>query len=61
MKFLKCCGHICVVLNMVVLKPIFGNSTTHIPSTHVGHEVSEVLWAFLCSVEYGGSKTKIWH
>ena len=33
-KFLKCCGHICVVLDMVVLRSIFGNSTTHIPSQH---------------------------
>ena len=32
MKFLKCCGRICVVLDMLVLIPIFGTSTTHIPS-----------------------------
>ena len=32
MRFLKCCGHICVVLDMVVLTPIFGTSTTHIVS-----------------------------
>ena len=32
MKFLKCCGHICVVFNILVLRPIFGISTTHIPS-----------------------------
>ena len=57
MKFLKCCGHICVVLNMLVLIQIFGTSTTHIPT----HEVSEVLRAYLCSVGYGGSKTNIWH
>ena len=35
MKFLKCCGQICVVLDMVVLRPIFGTSTTHIPSGHM--------------------------
>ena len=35
MKFLKCCGRICVVLNMLVLLPIFGTSTTHIPSGHM--------------------------
>ena len=34
MKFLKCCGHICVALDMVVLRPMFGTSTTHIPSGH---------------------------
>ena len=25
------------------------------------HEVYEVLWAYLCGVEYGGSKTNILH
>ena len=34
MTFLKCCGRICVVLDMLVLIPIFGNSTAHIPSGH---------------------------
>ena len=34
MKFLKCCGRICVVLDMLVLIPIFGTSTTHIPRGH---------------------------
>ena len=34
MKFLKCLGRICVVLDMLVLIPIFGTSTTHIPSGH---------------------------
>ena len=37
MKFLKCCGRICVMLDKLVLIPIFGTSTTHIPS---GHTVS---------------------
>ena len=57
MKFLKCCGRICVLVNMLVLIQIFGTSTTHIPT----HEVSEVLRAYLCSVGYGGYKTNIWH
>ena len=57
MKFLKCCGRICVVLDMLVLIPIFGTSTTHIHT----HEVSEVLWAYLCSVGYAGANTNIWH
>ena len=35
MKFLKCCGRICVVLDMLVLIPIYGTSTTHIPSKHM--------------------------
>ena len=30
MKFLKCCGRIYVVLDMLVLIPIFGNSTGRI-------------------------------
>ena len=34
MKFLNCCRRICVVFDMVVLRPIFGTSTTHIPSGH---------------------------
>ena len=59
MKFLKCCGRICVVLDMLVLIPIFGTSTTHIPVDT--HEVSEVLWAYLCSVGYAGANTNIWH
>ena len=57
MKFLKYCGHIFVLLDMVVLRPIFGTSTTHIPT----HEVSEVSRAYLCSVKYDGSKTNNWH
>ena len=43
MKFLMCCGRICVVLDMVMLRPMFGVET---------HEVSEVLWAYLFSVKY---------
>ena len=57
MKFLKYCGHMCVLLDMVVIRLIFGTSTTHIPT----HEVSEVLRAYLCSVKYVGVKTNIWH
>ena len=34
MTFLKCCGRICVVLDMLVLIPIFGTSTTYISSGH---------------------------
>ena len=58
-KFLNCCGCTCVVLDMVVLRPKFRTSTMHIPSAH--DEVSEVLWAYLCIVGYGGSKTNIWN
>ena len=79
---------------MLVLRPIFGISTTHIPSgstlnfcSAVGifvycwiwwfldqylalgprtfpvdtHEVSEVLWAYLCSVGYAGANANIWN
>ena len=55
MKFLKCCGRICVALDMLVLKPIFGANTTRIPS----HEVSKVLRAYLCSFKHVGVKTII--
>ena len=57
MKFMKYCGHICVLLDVVVLRLIFGTSTTHIPT----HEVSEVLWAYLYSVKYAGVKSNIWY
>ena len=58
MKFLKCCWRICVALDMLVLLPIFGTSTMYIPSGHT-NEVFELLWAYLCGVGYGGSKTNI--
>ena len=32
MKFLNGCGRICVALDILVLIPIFGTSTTHIPT-----------------------------
>ena len=59
MKFLNSCGRICVVLDMVVLRPIFGLA----PRTFSvdTHEVSEVLWAYLCSVGYACVNTNIWH
>ena len=57
MKFLNYCGRICVVLDMFVLVPIFGTSTTQFSVDT--HEVSEVLRAHLFSVLYGGSKTNI--
>ena len=59
MKFGKCCGRICIVLDMLVLIPIFGTSTTYIFSVDT-HEVSEVLWVYLCSVAYAGANTNIW-
>ena len=59
MKFLKCCGRVCVALHMMVLIPIFSTSTTHIPVDT--HDLSEVLWAYLCSVGYAGANTNIWH
>ena len=40
-----------------MLIPIFGTSTTHIPT----NEVSEVLWAYLCNVGYAGANTNIRH
>ena len=57
MRFLKYCGRICLLLDMVVIRLIFGTSTTHIPT----HEVSEVLPEYLCSVKYAGVQTNIWH
>ena len=59
MKFLNYCGRICVVLDMLVQIQIFGTSTTHIPRDT--HDLSEVLWAYLCSVGYAGSNTNIGH
>ena len=40
---------------MVVLRQIFGTSTTHIPT----HEVYEVLREYLCSGKYAGVKSQI--
>ena len=57
MKILKCCGRICVVLDMLVLIPIFGTSTTHIRT----HEVFEDVHAYLCSFKCASVKTNIWH
>ena len=57
MKLLKYCGRICVVLDMLVLIPIFGTSTTHIRT----HEVFEVVHAYLCSFKCASVKTNIWH
>ena len=59
MKFLKCCGRICVVLDMLVLKPIYALAPRTFPVDT--HEVCEVLWAYLCSVGYAGANTDIWH
>ena len=59
MKFLKCCGRICVVLDMLVLIKIFGTSTTHNPVDT--HEVSLLLWAYLCNVGNAGDNINIWH
>ena len=59
MKFLICCGRICVVLDMLVLIPIFGTSTTQI--SRDTHEVSYMLWAYLFSVGNAGANTNIWH
>ena len=44
---------------MVVLRPIFGASTTPRTFPVDTHEVSEVLWAHLFSVKYAGVKTNI--
>ena len=62
MKFLNCCGRICVVLDMLVLIPII-KYLALIPHTLPvdTHKVSELLWAYLCSVGYAGANTNIWH
>ena len=59
MKFLNYCKRICVVLDMLVLIPIFGTTTTKFPVDT--DEVSHMLWAYLCSVGYAGANTNIWH
>ena len=59
MKFLKCCGHICVELDILVL--IQNLALAPRSFTVDAHEVSEVLWAYLCSVGYAGANTDIWH
>ena len=53
MKFLKCYGRICVVLDMLVLISNLALAPRIFPVDT--HEVSEVLWAYLFSVGYGGS------
>ena len=55
MKFFNYCGRICVMLDMLVLIPIFCNNTMRIPS----HEVSKKLRAYLCSFKHVGVKTII--
>ena len=59
MKFLKNCGRTCLVLNMVVLNQYL----VLVPRTFPvdTHEISEELWAYLCSVKYAGAKTNILH
>ena len=59
MTFLKCCGRICVVLDMLVLILIFCTSTRTFPLDT--HDLSVVLWAYLCSVGYAGANTNIWN
>ena len=59
MTFLKCCGRICVVLDMLVLIPILALAKRTFPLDT--HEVSEVLWGSLCSAGYDGANTNIWH
>ena len=60
MRFLKSCGRICLVLDMVVLRPIYVSLA---PRTFPvdSHEVFEVLWAYLCTIVYTGANTNIWH
>ena len=59
MKFLNFCDGICVVLDMLVLIQYLALAPCTFPVDT--HEVSEVLWAYLCSVGYGVSKTNIWY
>ena len=59
MTFLKCCERICVVLDMLVLIPIFALAPRTFPVDT--HDLSEVLWAYLRSVGYAGANTNICH
>ena len=59
MTFLKFCGRICVVLDMLVLNQYLALAPRTFPV--VTHEVSEVLRACLFSVGYDGANTNIWH
>ena len=58
MKFLKCCGRICVMMDMLVLIQYLALAPRTFPVDT--HEVSEVLGAYLCSVGYAGANTNIW-
>ena len=57
MKFLNCCGRICVVLDMLVLIQYLplAPRTFQVDT----RDLSEVLWAYLCSVGYAGANTNI--
>ena len=59
MKFMKCCGRICVVLDMLVLIPIFGTNKTHNSSGHTLSFIS--TWAYVCSVGDAGANTNVKH
>ena len=58
MKFLMFCGHIFAVLDMLVLIQYLALAPRTIPVDT--HEVSEVLWAYLCSVGCAGANNNIW-
>ena len=55
MTFLKCCGRICVVFDMLVLIPYLALAPRTFPVDT--HDLSDVLWAYLCSVGYAGANT----
>ena len=57
MKFMKCCGDICVVLDMVVLRPMFVLEPRTFPVDK--NEDSELLWAYLCTIAYACANTNI--
>ena len=57
MKFMKCCGDICVVLDMVVLRPMFVLELRTFPVDT--NEDSELLWAYLCTIGYASVNTNI--
>ena len=59
MKFVNYCGRICVVLDIPVLITILALEQSTFPVDT--HDLSEVLWAYLCSVGYAGANTNIWH
>ena len=65
MKFLKCCGRICVVLDMLVLIPIFGTNPnaysqwTHMKFLNYCRRICVVLDMLVLIPIFGTSSTHI--